>query len=248
MKGIDIVIPSFHSKELTSLAIRSFEKYKSDFNFRYIVVENSSDDSYKEHVLSLSSDVIWIQNPMPSFLDSGKPTVRSEANASGLENGLELVKTEYVFMCHSDVVACHESWMKFLVSKIEEGHSMVAVREHDDCAHVIGLLVETKIARAVSLYPIYGVLDVGDSMTHYCKDEGLDYYICKNTNNHPFLVEEIKEEKYKKMIGVDKVFNDNGDVIYMHLGRGADKQFNNYHKPNKIYFNDWVKIVNEEIL
>jgi molybdopterin-guanine dinucleotide biosynthesis protein A len=248
MKNIDIIIPSFFAKDLVSLAIRSFEKYRNDFNFKYIVVENSSNNSLKEHILSLSSDVIWVHNPVPSFLDTRNPTVRSEANASGLESGLKHVTTDYVFMCHCDVVACHDSWMSFLVSKIKEGYNMAAVREHDECAHVVGLLVETKIARSVSLYPKLGVLDVGDSLTHYCNDNNLKYYICRNTNNHPSLTEEIKKDKYKKMIGIDRTFNDNGDVIYLHLGRGTDKQFNNYHKPNKIYFDDWVKIINEEIL
>ena len=109
---IDFILPSFHSETLTTLAIKSFEKFKGDFDFRYIVVENSDDVSYKENVLALSENVIWIQNPTT--------LINSEANASGLEVGLEYVTGDYVFFCHNDVVACHPEWMNFLFSKLNE--------------------------------------------------------------------------------------------------------------------------------
>ena len=56
--NIDIIIPSYKSKDLTSLAIRSFEKNKGDFNFRYIVVENAGDESYKDDIVSLNDNVV----------------------------------------------------------------------------------------------------------------------------------------------------------------------------------------------
>jgi len=59
--NIDFIIPSYHSKGLTSLCIRSFEKYKNNFEFRYIVVENASDESYKDEILSLSENVVILR-------------------------------------------------------------------------------------------------------------------------------------------------------------------------------------------
>ena len=247
IKNIDIVIPSFRSKDLTSLAIRSFERYRRDFNFKYIVVENSEDTSYKDYVLSLSADVVWVQNPTSSLLDSNRPTVRSDANASGLEKGLEYVKTEYVFLCHNDVVACHDDWMSYLLSKIDKETPLVGVREHDNAAHVIGVLVKTDIAKSVSMYPKLDCWDVGDKLTHYCVENNLNYFICKNTNNDPDAAEKIKTEKYKN-VNIDRVLNDNYEVFYMHLGRGTDKQYNLYHKPNKMLLPGWVEFVNRFVL
>ena len=54
---IDIIIPSYKSKEITTLAIKSFEKNKGDFDFRYIVIENAGDESYKEDIVSLNKNV-----------------------------------------------------------------------------------------------------------------------------------------------------------------------------------------------
>ncbi len=99
LKNIDIIIPSFHSKDLTTLAILTFEKFSDGYNFRYIVVENSNDTSYKGFMLNLTGkkNVCWVQNPTE--------LINSEANATALEEGLKYVLTERVFMCHNDVVA-----------------------------------------------------------------------------------------------------------------------------------------------
>ena len=247
IKNVDIIVPSFRSKDLTSLAIKSFEKYRNNFNFRYIVVENSQDDGYRDYVCSISNRVIWVQNPIPSLIDSRSPTVRSDANASGIEKGLEYAISDYVFICHNDVVACHADWMNYLVSKIDEQTPLVGVREHDDAAHVIGVLVETKLAKSVSMYPKLNCWDVGDKMTHYCNENGLKYFICNNTNNNPEAVNQIKAENYKN-VPVDRVLNDDGDVIYMHLGRGTDKQFNKYFKRGKLFIPSWKEFINESVL
>ena len=114
---IDIIIPSFRSEGLTVAAIESFEKNKSTFRFRYIVVENSDDVSYKDRVEKLSDNVLWIQNPTH--------LANSYANAVAIERGLEHVQSELVFICHNDVAAVDPSWMHFLVSKIDEGNKLV---------------------------------------------------------------------------------------------------------------------------
>ena len=42
--------------------------------------------------------------------------------------------------------------------------------------------------------------------------------------------------------------NDDYEVIYMHLARGADKAHNYYNKPNRMLLPDWIKFVNNVIL
>ena len=143
---IDVIIPSFHSKGLTSLCIQSFEKYKNNFSLRYIVVENSYDSSYKEDIISLSDDVKWIQNPTE--------LINSEANAVAIEKALSFVETENVFICHNDVAACHENWLGFLVDKMEKDNLAAASYVFDNgrinALHISGILVKTEIAKAVS--------------------------------------------------------------------------------------------------
>tara|TARA_R100001594_G_scaffold63003_2_gene97399 strand:- start:7874 stop:8632 length:759 start_codon:yes stop_codon:yes gene_type:complete len=242
MTTIDIIIPSFRSPELTYLTVASFEKFKKPYNFRYIVVENSDDETYLPALKQDFSNIVWVQNPTSQR--------GSLANAEALTVGMEKVENEYVFMCHNDVVACHESWMQYFMSKIEEGKSLVGISKdpHKDrigAVHQSGLLVKTEIAKAVSLYPEYSksgqmLLDVGDNMTKYCRDNGLDYFICNNTFNDPENVELLKEEKYRNF-HVDRILDDDNRVIFLHLGRGIQKYNNQYFKPNRILLPQWVE-------
>ena len=78
---VDIIMPSFHSEDLTSLAIRSFIQHSSGFNFNFYVVENSTDTSYRDEILSLSDQITWIQNPTKHR--------NSEANAAAIAVALE---------------------------------------------------------------------------------------------------------------------------------------------------------------
>ena len=146
---IDFIIPSFYSEGLTTLAIKSFEKHKGDFDFRYIVVENGNDNSYKDNVLALSENVVWVANDC--LYSSFDNNMGSYANAEAVEIGLGHVNAELVFICHNDVVAAHPDWMRFLCSKIEEGYSMAgtSIDNHRiNAVHLSGVLMKSEIALA----------------------------------------------------------------------------------------------------
>lgn len=242
MTTIDIIIPSFRSPWLTFMTVASFEKFRKPYNFRYIVVENSDDDSYRDLLEGNFPDVTWVQNPTSNR--------GSMANAVALTVGMEYVESEYVFMCHNDVIACHESWMQYLVSKVEDGNSLVGISydSHPDrikAVHQSGLIVKSEIARAVSLYPVHDdsgkmIRDVGDNLTKYCRDNDLSYFVCNNTYNNSEYVELIKEEKYKN-IHVDRILDDDNEVVFLHLGRGIEKYGNKYFKPNRVLMPQWIE-------
>jgi glycosyltransferase involved in cell wall biosynthesis len=241
--NIDFVIPSYKSEELTTCAIQSFEKYKGDFNFQYIVVENSDDTSYREALLK-HNNVLWIQNPI-SFRTS-------EANAHSLQTGLQYVKTEYVFLCHNDVVACHPEWMKHLYSKIEEGAVMSGTVKDPTrikAIHISGVLLQADIAKRVKMFPHYKgdkmMLDCGDLLTVHCDLHQLKYTCCKNTFNTPEIIANI--DRFKSFL-VDRAVNDKNEVIYMHLGRGDEKRKGTYNKPNRVYHNEWIDFIKENVL
>ena len=100
---LDVIIPSYKSKVLTALCVRSFENYKGKYDMNYIVVENSDDSSYKSDIESLAENVTWVQNPIEYM--PHQPFYASKANAIGIETGLKYVKEEYVLICHNDVAA-----------------------------------------------------------------------------------------------------------------------------------------------
>ena len=244
MATVDIIIPSCRTPELTYLAVASFEYFKQSHTFRYIVVENSNDESYRDRIISNFPNTIWVQNQTNLTL--------SNANAIALTRGLAAVSSDYVFMCHNDVAVCHESWMNYLVSKLDEGHSLIgmcfdAQPGRIKAAHSSGILVKSEIAKAVSLYPVYDdsgtvLLDVCDSLTKYCRDNGLPYFICNNTFNDPKYLDLIPETKYREF-HVDRALNNKNEVIYLHLGRGHSKYNDQYYRPNRILMPEWIEFV-----
>jgi len=274
VKQIDIIIPSYKSEVLTTLAIQSFERFKGDFSFRYIVVENAQDESYKEPVLALAENVVWISRQQASGY------CRASANAEAIEAGLKHVESELVFICHNDVVACHDSWMDILYKKIQEGcHIAGTVLDNVriKAVHISGMLLTTELAKEVSCYPINrknsivyeglsyeevsqlninatkkalnipndAHLDVGDTYTQYCRENNLDYFCLENTENKNVSVD--MSEPYASF-PVDRAVDADGQVVFMHLGRGIAKKDNNYSRTGRVSFSEWEKFVKKNVL
>ena len=241
MITIDFIIPSYRSEELTTFAIKSFEKFKGDFNFRYIVVENAADDSYKQAILSLASEIVWVSNECRYTTFNGSNG--SYANAEAIEVASAHVESDYVFVCHNDVVACHRDWMKLLFEKIKDDNDLVGVREDRGrikALHSSGILMSKRLFNDVSPWPVKnnsGVVieDVCDSYTKYCRQNDLNYFCVKNTFNDTGLREFLKSP-YKN-IKSDMALDDENNVIFMHIGRGAVR--NN---------NEWKDFVKKNVL
>ena len=237
--NIAVIIPSFHSEILTSICIRSFKKFcPSNISLQYIVIENSSDESYKDKILGIDSNILWINN---DTLLTG-----SEANALALERGLHEVETEFVFMAHCDVCVTSELFFTELKEKQEEGCEVMGMvsDEHPDrikALHILGLLVKKTIIDGINLFPHYKdgkqILDVGDSITERCRNEGIPYYCFKNTYNNPEIIPEL-EERYREL-NLLRCIAENGSVIYLHLARGIGKLNKTYKRSNRVYVEEW---------
>lgn len=237
MMNVDIIIPTFKSKDITLLALKSFLKFNDYFNFKYIVVENSNDESYKNDVLSLSDDITWIQNPISE--------VGSFANANALHRGIKESESDYVFVCHNDVLAVHRDWMKFLFDKITKDDYCIAGFCKDNvrinAVHVSGILTTRHTITGIDLYPTgFGdILDVGDSLTKHCIDNGFGYYSCRNTHNIPEMEQEL-DFPFNNLHNVDRALSDRNEVLWLHIGRGTPKTHKTYNKPNRMTIEEWV--------
>lgn len=245
-KEIDFIIPSYHSKVLTKCCVESFERNKGEFNFRYIIVENAADDSYKDDISEISSKLLWINNKCKYTHPHA-----SWANAEAIEIGLQHATSEYVFICHNDVAAVHPKWMNLLYNKTQEDYEMIGTRFDNTrigALHQSGILINRTLALKVpSVYPRIEngkvALDVGDSLTEYFRENDLRYFCFRNTHNKNVNVE--LQDPYEN-VTYDRVVNDNNEVIYMHLGRGSLKEgAAQYQRRGAI--NDWVNFVEANI-
>ena len=89
-------------------------------------------------------------------------------------------------------------------------------------------------------------MDVGDTYTKHCRENGLNCFCCRNVENNNINPKELKEPFQN--FQVDRAVNDHGEVIYMHLGRGIAKQDGNYYKKNRIFVPDWKAFIETNIL
>jgi len=238
MTNIDVIIPTFKSKDITLLTLKSFLKFNDYFDFKYIVVENSNDESYKNDVLSLSDNITWIQNPISE--------VGSFANANALHRGIKESASDYVFVCHNDVLAVHRDWMKFLFDKITKEDYCIAGFCKDNvrinAVHVSGILTTRNVIASVDLYPTGSgsILDVGDSLTQYCIDNNFRYFSCRNTHNISKLECELTPP-FNRLNNVDRALSDTNEVLWLHIGRGTPKTHKTYHKSGRLTIDEWIE-------
>ena len=255
IKDLTVIVPTFHSKDLILIFLRSFEKFKpKDLNVKYIVVENTDDVSYKDEVLSIAENIKWINNN--HGIKGKMEEIGSSQNASAIEISKQYVDTEYVFIAHCDVCICDSKFFDCMFQKISEGFRVVGpffdrCPDRIKALHVSGLFMETKIMNEVDFFPkridSNSRMDVGDAVTLYCRNNSIDHYCLVSTHNKD-IVAKI-DDKFKDF-NVVRSIDDDLNVIFMHLGRGVPKTIGTYAKTGskRVYLEDWIEFCNKEIL
>jgi len=246
-ENIAVIIPSFHSEVLTSICIRSFKKFcPSNINLQYIVVENSTDNSYKDRILQIDTNIKWINN--------NTRLLGSDANAEAVEIALKHVECKLVFICHCDVCVTSDFFFNSTMQKYKEGHRLVGTlfdkaTNRIGAIHICGLFTDIDLAKKVRYLPVYKeqvqIMDVGDELTQYCRDNKIKIYCHRNTFNYPEMVK-LLDKPYADF-GVPRCVNDDNRVIFMHLGRGIGKTKDLSLKSNKIGLSDWTEFCNKII-
>jgi len=246
VRKFSIIIPTLRTFELVGELIRSFEFFKpADLEIHYIVVENSSDESYKKKILASAKHVTWVQNP------SAEKCTGSVGNAEGIIKGLEHVMDEYVFVAHCDICITSSSFFEELFDQRNKGCKLIGTSIDPGRVHAFrqsGYYVDVELLKKCDMMPspnssgIYK-LDVGDSITVYCRENDLNMFCYKNTLNDTTLIDSLPEPY--RSFQVDRCLDSSGDVMFMHLGRGVPKTRGTYSKPGRIGVPQWVSFIKE---
>jgi hypothetical protein len=161
-----------------------------------------------------------------------------------------------MFTCHNDVLAYRKGWLTYLMSKLSEsviGASFGKDNSRINAMHISGCLVDLDIYNFDSRnwYPSWNsekemIWDVGDHYTKFLRDKNLSYYVCQNTHNDPSVLDKIDDKLIKKHnIHADIAISDEGEVLFLHLGRGITKFAGIYNKPGRTTYRQWVNFGNE---
>lgn len=156
----------------------------------------------------------------------------SYANGVALEIGARCIdpKTKFLMSLHMDTMPVHPDWLQFLCGKIDHQTKAAGVRLDDKrvkegILHVLGYLFDFSLYKKLGLtfLPDLPELDVGDQLIVDLKKAGYTIFACRNTLWQPELADLIPASSPLRAMQVDRSFDDDGRVIFLHLGRGVVK-------------------------
>ena len=92
-------------------------------------------------------------------------------------------------------------------------------------------------------FPEKPVYDVGDNVTIKFEENGYEGFHLPNTGLDETLIGIFPEGSvYNNMHSCDRCFNENSEVVFVHMGRGAPKSSGKYNDKGKTYPNQWIEI------
>jgi len=248
-----LLVVSYQSNKATSnllnLCIKSIQKYTNSGYELWIIDNNSPENNIK-----------WlneIKNINLIYIRTDPKDGPSYANALALEIAIKYIDpdTKYVFSFHEDTVVCKEGWLDYMISKLTEkvkaaGFRLTKARIPDGVLHVCGYVIDFQIFKQLKLsyLPELPDFDVGDKAIYELKKNGYDIFYTPNTFDNPETVNLLPANDPLYKLNTTRAFNDNNEVIYMHLGRGVRKAIGNYSDKNKCTYKDWNNYIRKYLL
>jgi hypothetical protein len=197
----------------------------------------------------------------PDVIESGFPSIDDQkqwgsyANAIGLEIGIRLIdqSCRYVMTMHMDTFPCDRNWLSFLSSKIDgrvkaAGVRLDRARDPEGVLHVLGYMVDFQMFRKMKLdfFPELPKMDVGDKVTILLREAGYKVFSCQNTLWEPELDNQIPITSPLKGFRVDRAFDEEGNIIFLHLGRGVRKSTGDH--TSGVSLNTWLDLIYNSLI
>jgi hypothetical protein len=183
----------------------------------------------------------------------------SYANAIGLEIGIRLIdqNVKYILPLHMDTMACHPNWLAYLQSKITSTCKAAGVRMDyhpertpEGVLHILGILIDYQFFREKNLdfFPRWPRYDVGDFITTAIRNSGFDVFSCENSVWEPYKIGDLPESSPYRDLFVNHAFNDDGEVIFLHLSRGVRRSAGKQIKMHHTTASEWIDFADRLLL
>jgi hypothetical protein len=226
------------------------------------IVDNHSPEQYANRLDELQGVNLVFSRTEPhpwvarfSLFPTQQKDWGSYANAIALEIGARMVDpdTQLLMTLHMDTMPCHSGWLTYLRSKLNErvrasGVRMDTARVKSGILHVLGYLIDFQLFRQLKLdfFPQLPSFDVGDRAIVKIRQAGYELFACPNSLWDEKLVITLPAESPFRSLAVDRSFDDSGNVIFLHLGRGVRKSSGEVVKGTTP--EQWIKFANEHLL
>ena len=263
-----IVVVSYQQNptaaELLRICIRSIQAFTPEKHELWIVDNNSPRENLNWLMDWPGINLVFNRTePLPTEArqcGNGNPAEASQcnwgsyANAVGLEIAVRLMDRDVRFLMtlHMDALPCRSGWLPFLKSKISgkvgaAGVRLDRSRVADGVLHVLGYMVDFQVFRKLKLdfFPNLPALDVGDQVSLKLREAGYQVFACPNTIWQPDLALNIPASSPFRELHVDRAFDDEGNLIFLHLGRGVRRSSGLHRKG--ISTEEWIRVVEKEL-
>ncbi len=247
--------------DILRVCVQAIQKFTAEPHEIWII-DNNSPKAYARRLLEFENVNIVLNHTEPRprgargfQRNPQQMTWGSYANAIGLELGIRLIdpSTRYVMTLHMDTMPCHPGWLSYLRGKISQnvraaGVRLDTVRVADGILHVLCYLIDFQLFRQLNLnfYPQLPDFDVGDLAIVGLRESGYDIFACPNTLWQPELVDTLPADSPFRRLYMDRAFDDQGNVIFLHLGRGVRKSIGNHTTGTLV--DDWLQFARDMIL
>lgn len=182
----------------------------------------------------------------------------SYANAVALELAAQVINPDSKIMMtlHMDTMPCQTGWLGYLVDHLDENVRCVGVRldtSRKNVVHVLGMLFDFTLFRKLEVTFAHDMpkFDTGDDISLSFVRAGFKIWACPNSLWEPELVERLPVNSPYRKIKVDRSFNDQGHVIFLHLGRGVLKSIgsliNEKTSPEQWIRFGWEIVLGDEV-
>lgn len=257
-------LPAEDSFDILRVCVQAIQKFTPEAHEIWIV-DNCSPRSQSDRLFEFSNVNLVFNHtkPYPRNLRwkryfGGKYKQQdwgSYSNAVALELGRSVIdpETQLLMTMHMDVMPCRVGWLSFLMSKLNDqvkaaGVRLDKARVPAGILHVLGYLVDFQLFSQMKLdfFPDLPAFDVGDLAIFKLRDSGYDIHACPNSLWDETLVDSLPPDSPFRLLRVDRSFDDSGNVIYLHLGRGVRKSSG--EAVNGVSTEEWIKFADGYLL
>jgi hypothetical protein len=261
---------TYHSndqaREVVKVAIDAIKKFTAE-TYELWVIDNASPKERGMWLLDVPGINVVLNQTTPrppearrlnflARLVGRQTTWGSYAHGVGLEIGSRVVDQDcdYIMPLDMDVMPCRDNWLRFLLSKIDEttkaaGMLLHPGRGHSGTLHSMAYIVDFHLFKelGVDFLPDLPLLDDGDKTTVMLQAAGYKVFAARNTLFNPELVQALtSRDAVFRELHVDRAFDDEGNVIFLHLGRGVRKTKYRHHKGTSAQA--WLRFAREFVL
>ncbi len=240
-------LPEKASIPILQLCIKTIKKFTDTPYELWVCDNNSPPENIRWLLEEPNVNVILNKTTIP---EGG-----SYANAVGLELVAHFVRpnTQFFMALHQDIAPCKKGWLSYLLTKFSDKVKAVGVREDkgrvtEGILHVLGYIVDFQLFRQLQLsfYPELPDYDVGDKPIVKIRESGYQYFSTPNTLWDQSLISSIKNESLRNF-NVDRSLDEEGQPIFLHLGRGVAKSQGEYFNTDKS-LTTWETFINRHLL